>query len=137
MIVTPRIGRPPWLLALALIVAGCATGPTPIPTTAPPTPVTITFPKPAPMSTAEAELTITEPADGFVSTKEAITVRGTAPKGATVTLNNFLGFGEPTTVAVDGTWSMSIALDVGENIISLWLGDDMTTGKQITVTYAP
>ncbi len=124
------------LLAIALLVTACGgNGATSTPMKSPPAEVA-TQP-PASPSPASVELSITSPQDGAISDVPDIVVRGTAPVGAEVTLNNYLGFGEPHVTATDGTWSMDVSLDEGGNEISLWLGDDLTTSRSITVTYRP
>jgi nitrogen fixation protein FixH len=80
-------------------------------------------------------LEITSPADGATLDTSPVTVNGTVSRlSATVAVND-----EAATVAEDGTFTASVNLTEGENIITVTAtleGQEPVT-KTITVTYTP
>ncbi|SEN24117.1 S8 family peptidase [Lihuaxuella thermophila] len=78
------------------------------------------------------ELTISGPADGLKTNREAVTVTGKATDThlATVKVND-----QPATLADDGSYSLRLLLNEGENKITVTASDRAgnATSKQITV----
>jgi hypothetical protein len=85
---------------------------------------------------AVGSLTISSPADGAVTDAATLTVTGTAPTAAEVVRDISFAPDDRVT-ATDGTWSMAVELDEGENELTFRVGDDESTEKTITVTYRP
>jgi hypothetical protein len=76
---------------------------------------------------------ITSPQNGDLVTSQTITVRGLAPPGARVVRDISLALDDETVARSDGTWSMSVELDVGVNTLVFRLGDDRSTEQVIRV----
>ncbi len=87
-------------------------------------------------SGAVASLRVLTPGDGAVVETSVVTFAGTAPVGAEVVRDITLAPDDQVT-AVDGTWTLDVNLDEGENEITLRLGDDDSTAQTFRVTYTP
>lgn len=90
-----------------------------------------------PSATTAAFLTISSPANGTVSSSASVVISGTAPAGATITLDVSLAPDEHTTADIAGTWSMTVQLQEGGNTLVFRVGDDQSTAQSISITYSP
>lgn len=83
------------------------------------------------VDTVPPTLSVTNPADGLVTNEETLTVTGTTndvtSKPVTVTVN-----GQSTTVNADGSFSKTITLTSGSNVITVVATDK--AGKKTTIT---
>lgn len=85
------------------------------------------------ISTAAPTLNVTTPADNLVTNYPAVTVAGTAAAGSdAVTLASVTVNGSKVTVADDGSFSLDVALNEGDNTITVVATDSL--GKNTTVT---
>ena len=82
-------------------------------------------------------LSITSPTSGTTVSTPSVTVAGTAAD--TGALASLTVAGHAVSVGAGGTWSTSVALAQGANTVAAVATDQagFTTGKSITVTYAP
>ncbi len=80
---------------------------------------------------------ITSPATGTTTTTASVTVSGTASD--TGTLTGLTVNGQAVTVAANGTWTTSVALNAGANTITATATDEagLKSSSSITVTYTP
>jgi large repetitive protein len=121
------------LLAIAVLLVGCATGTgTPAAATASAAP---TFAATAPTSSSPApsSLTITSPADGSTVSTSSVEVQGTAAPGATV-IQDITFAPDSTTVAdASGRWSIDVRLNQGQNVLRFRIGPDQANDITLTI----
>lgn len=87
-------------------------------------------------SQAGGTLRITDPANGSTVSSKSVTVRGSAPAGATVTQDISLGPDQHTTADASGNWQLAVDLDEGSNDLKFRIGDDESTAIAFRLTYA-
>lgn len=78
-------------------------------------------------------LVITEPADGWSTTVGAVTVRGLAAPGSTITREIPFWFDEHAVADLTGRWSFDVQLNPGENVFTFRVGDESATAQTLTV----
>lgn len=60
-------------------------------------------------------------------------VRGLALPGSTITRDVPLWFDEHALTDGAGNWSFALALNVGENVFTFRVGDDVSTAQTLTI----
>ncbi len=82
-------------------------------------------------------LIILEPVDGATFTDRIVLVRGLAQPGSTVTRDVPMWFDEHVVADSAGRWSFAVSLNLGENVLSFRVGDDLSTERTLTLYYQP
>lgn len=60
-------------------------------------------------------------------------VRGLAPPGSTITRDVPFWFDEHTVADEGGRWSFALGLNVGENVFTFRVADDLSTAQTLTI----
>src|SRR5437773_1331298 len=89
-----------------------------------PTPSSTPTPTPGP-TPPPAGLIILSPADGAVVNVGGIVVEGLAAPGSPITWDRPLWFDDHTTADAHGYWSFVVGLNVGDNVLTFRVGDDV------------
>ena len=76
-----------------------------------------------------------EPVDGATVDEHLVVVRGLARPGSVITRDIPFWFDDHTTADSAGRWSFAVSLTEGENVLTFRMGDDMSTARQLTLTY--
>ncbi len=84
----------------------------------------------------EDVLTITSPADSSTVDHQTVTVIGSAPDGADVVQEVSLGRDVHVT-ANGGRWSIDVALDEGDNLLTFRVADDESSSITLYLIYMP
>ncbi len=102
--------------------------------TATPTPPPPTTPTPTPVPAAPSGLVVTAPVDETVTTASPISVKGSAPIDAIVSVN-----GKVVALQNDGSFAVTVDLLEGPNLVEVTASDYQgnTVSKVITVMYLP
>jgi len=71
--------------------------------------------------------------NGSATIDRAVIVRGLAQPGSTITRNVPLWFDEHAIADSTGNWSFALPLNVGENVFTFRVGDDVSTAQTLTI----
>ena len=82
-------------------------------------------------------LVILEPIDGATVADRIVLVRGLAQPGSTVTRDVPMWFDEHVAADSAGRWSFAVSLNLGGNMLSFRVGDDVSTARTLTLYYQP
>lgn len=116
---------------LSAPAASATTVPTAKPSPAPMATLTL-----APATTPPIEiLEILAPLDGVEVTEARLVVSGLARVGARVVRDISFAGDDEVIAGVDGSWSIAVDLDVGENVLVFRIGDDYVTERRILVRF--
>jgi hypothetical protein len=86
---------------------------------------------------AGAVLTIVSPADGTTVSADSVQLRGTAPANVEIVQDISFAPDRRTSADSNGTWVLTVDLEVGDNDITVRIGSDDDTAKTIRITYDP
>lgn len=76
---------------------------------------------------------IINPEDGLTTKDTLIVVYGRAAPGSTITRDIPMWFDEHTIADANGLWSFTLGLNLGENVFTFRVGDDVSTVQTLTV----
>lgn len=78
-------------------------------------------------------LVILEPQNGRATTDRVVVVHGLAAPGSVITRDIPLWFDDHVIADSAGRWSFALNLNIGENVFTFRVGDDVSTTQTLTV----
>lgn len=94
---------------------------------------------PSPVGTevaVPAVFEVTSHKSGDIVSTSTVTISGVASPGAEIVQDISFAPDERTTAGPDGTWAIVVTLDQGPNTLRFRVGDEKSTTKELTLTYA-